>query len=312
RPAAPASEGRTDAAFPPGMRPAARVARPQLTPAQPEPVGIQETTPGSVSTVVPSAPTPAATPVAAPRPSPAPIPATELLKSRPASVSAPPARSSAAPSRFGITVVSGHMPGQRFRLGGAGCMIGRSKGAILFPDDQFVSAHHGTLILRDGRLYIRDEGSLSGVFVSVSVGPEPLVAGASFAAGQRLFRFLGPLPPPPAPIPGRPLTYGAPVPQSQALYALEEVLVGGRSGRTAISGGPLITIGQHHCDLSYPGDETLAARHCELSPNGNTATLRDLSGGLGTWVRIAPGMERPLNPGDRFRVGQQVLQVEAV
>jgi hypothetical protein len=35
-----------------------------------------------------------------------------------------------------------------------------------------------------------------------------------------------------------------------------------------------------------------------------------LSGGLGTFVRLASGVERPLRPGDRVRLGQHVLQVE--
>jgi pSer/pThr/pTyr-binding forkhead associated (FHA) protein len=77
-----------------------------------------------------------------------------------------------------------------------------------------------------------------------------------------------------------------------------------------ITGGPLLTIGQQQCDLSYPGDETLAPRHCEISPNGPGATLRDVSGGLGTFVRLPPGIERPLSAGDRVRIGQQVIQVD--
>lgn len=188
-------------------------------------------------------------------------------------------------------------------------MVGRSKGAILFPDDVFVSPHHGTFILRDGKLFIRDEGSLSGVFVTLS-GQEAIQAGAYFAAGQRLFRFVGPLSPAPPVPPGRPATYGAPHPASQTVYALEEIIVGGRPGRSVVTAGPLLTIGQQHCDLSFPGDDTLALRHCEVSPSGLAAQLRDLSGGLGTFVRLVPGVERLLNPGDRVRVGQQILQVD--
>jgi hypothetical protein len=38
--------------------------------------------------------------------------------------------------------------------------------------------------------------------------------------------------------------------------------------------------------------------------------IRDLSGGLGTFVRFVG--ERTLKPGDRVRIGQQTLQVEAL
>jgi pSer/pThr/pTyr-binding forkhead associated (FHA) protein len=188
-------------------------------------------------------------------------------------------------------------------------MVGRSKGAILFPDDVFVSRHHGTFLLREGRLFVRDEGSVSGIFVSV-LGGEAIQAGGHFAAGQHLFRFAGPLASPAPSPPGGPATYGAPMRPGQQLYALEEVLVGGRPSRAVVTPGPNLTIGQHRCDLSYPGDETLAPQHCELSPNGRGATLRDLSGGLGTYVRLSPGVERPLTAGDRLRIGQQLIHVE--
>jgi pSer/pThr/pTyr-binding forkhead associated (FHA) protein len=206
-------------------------------------------------------------------------------------------------------VLEGFNAGQRFRLAGAGCMVGRSKGAILFSEDVFLSPHHGTFLLREGKLFIRDEASVSGIFVSV-LGGEAIQTGDYFAAGHHLFRFAGPLAPAPAPPPGQLATYGAPIRAGQPLYAVEEIAVAGRVLRVLVTAGPLLTIGQQRCDLSYPGDETLASQHCEISPNGPGATLRDVSGGLGTFIRIRPGVERPLSSGDRVRVGQQVIQVE--
>ncbi len=189
-------------------------------------------------------------------------------------------------------------------------MVGRSKGAILFPDDPHVSPHHGTLVLKEGKLFIRDEASLSGIFITT---PQATVrAGTCFAAGGRLFRFTGPLPPGEQPVPGRPVAYGAPTPPGHAVYGLEELLVGGRSGRVVVSAGPLLTIGQQQCDLSFPGEDGIAMRHCDLSPSGDHAILRDLSGGLGTWVRIPAGVERQLVPGDRVRIGAHVLKVDAI
>jgi pSer/pThr/pTyr-binding forkhead associated (FHA) protein len=205
--------------------------------------------------------------------------------------------------------MAGFGAGQRFRLAGAGCMVGRNRGAILFADDVFVSPHHGTFLLRDGRLYVRDEASFSGTFISI-LGGEAIQAGSEFIAGQHLFRFAGALSSPLPVPPGRPSIYGAPVRVGQQLYLVEELLVGGRPARAVLTAGPILTIGQQRCDLSYPGDDTLATRHCEISPNGAGATLRDLSGGLGTFLRLPPGVERPLAAGDRIRIGQQVLHVE--
>lgn len=225
----------------------------------------------------------------------APIPAAELVKKP-------------APSRFGLLVLAGASKGQRFRLAGASCQIGRGKGAILFPEDPFVSPLHATFLIRDSNtLVVKDENSASGVFVSIP-GQENIAPNTWFAAGHRLFRFTGPLTAPPPP-PGAPQVYGAPVPSGHVVFGVEEVLVGGRPGRVVITGGSLLTIGQSLCDLSFPRDDDMATRHCELSPTAVGATLRDLSGGLGTYVRVSG--ERVLNFGDRVRIGEHILQVEA-
>jgi hypothetical protein len=217
--------------------------------------------------------------------------------------------STAAPAgpRFSLTVLAGPARGQRFKLAAGGAQIGRSRGVILFPDDPFTSPLHATLTLREGRLVLRDEGSPSGVYVSIS-GTETLAPGTAFCAGSRLFRFGGAVEPQPPWNRTDVLVYGAPLPNGQVHYAVEEVLLGDRPGRCKLTPGPVFTIGQGNCDFSYPGDEGLAARHCELAPMAVGAMLRDLSGGLGTYVRLHG--ERPLKAGDRLRVGQQTLQVE--
>jgi pSer/pThr/pTyr-binding forkhead associated (FHA) protein len=72
----------------------------------------------------------------------------------------------------------------------------------------------------------------------------------------------------------------------------------------------VLTIGQGRCEFSYPNDEGLAPRHCEVAPLPTGAMIRDLSGGLGTYVRLQA--ERGLKAGDRIRIGQQTLQVELI
>ncbi|MBX7101436.1 MAG: FHA domain-containing protein, partial [Myxococcaceae bacterium] len=206
-----------------------------------------------------------------------------------------------------LTVLGGPLRGQRFRLAAAGAQIGKSKGVVLFPDDPFVSPLHASLTTRDGKLFVRDEDSTSGVYVSIN-GQETISANSYFCAGLRLFRYVGPLDPAPPTGGGRVTVHGAPVPPNQVHYVVEEVLLGNRPGRALLTAGPILTVGQTKCDLSFPTDEGLAPRHCELSPMPTGAMVRDLSGGLGTYVRI--NGERQLKPGDRVRVGQQTLQVE--
>lgn len=212
-------------------------------------------------------------------------------------------------AKFGLTVLAGPARGQRFKLAATGAQVGRSKGAILFPDDPFISPHHATLNVRDGKLFIRDEGSTSGVYVSIN-NTETIPAGGTFCTGLRLFRFVGSIDPPAPWNRSDVLIYGATVPNSQVHYAVEEVLLGDRGGRCLLAPGPIITVGQGRCDFSYPNDEGLAPRHCEISPLPDGAMIRDLSGGLGTYVRVSG--ERSIKAGDRLRVGQQTLQVEAL
>ncbi len=280
---------------PPGLRPSSRTPPPLASAGGVPLVPAARAIPGARA---PAAPVtrPAAPAVVPPPPAPKPAPG-----ARPAAPAA---------SRFGLVVVAGAARGQRFKLPITGCSVGRSRGAILFAEDIFVSAQHATFLIKDNALHVRDESSASGVYVTIP-GVELLSPLSFFSIGQRLFRFLGKLEAPP-PLAGRPIVYGAPVPPGQGVYGVEEVLVGGRSGRTVVTSAPLLTIGQANCDFCYPQEEGLANRHCELSFTPLGAQLRDLSGGLGTYVRIPPLMDRPLRAGDRVRLGQHLVQVELV
>src|SRR6516165_4236264 len=226
----------------------------------------------------------------------------------PRSGSAPrPAAPAPVPSRYILSVTAGPARGQRFRLMANGCSVGRQRGAILFADDPFVSPHHAAFRIREGQLTVRDEDSVSGVYVALTTH-ELLMPGALFSVGPHVLRYVGPLLPR-APEAGKPKTYGAPVPQAGSLWGLEEILIGLRPGRAVVTAQPTLTLGSSGADLVFAPDPQLAARHCEISPAPQGAVLRDLSGGLGTFVRLA-AQERPLKQGDRVRIGQQTLTVE--
>lgn len=260
---------------------------------------------GSTPTVAPPArPPPATTGPSAAGLRSAPTPAGGVPRAGPAPRPAAPAP---VPSRFILSVSAGPARGQRFRLMANGCSVGRQRGAILFPDDPFVSPHHAAFRIREGHLTVKDEDSVSGVYAAIA-GQEMLVPGALFSVGPHVLRYVGPLLPRSAE-PGKSRAYGAPVPQSGGLWGLEEILVGLRPGRAVVTAQPALTLGSSGADLVFASDPQLAPRHCELSPAPQGALLRDLSGGLGTFVRIGP-QERPLKQGDRVRIGQQTLTVE--
>jgi len=214
------------------------------------------------------------------------------------------------PAAFVLVVIAGSAKGERYPIPVSGSWVGRSRGNILFPEDVFVSGHHAALTVHEGRLEVRDEGTASGVFVSID-GQEMISHGTLFSAGRRLLRYLGHLQPAVGTSSGEPRVYGAPLPRGQPLYGVEEVLVGGRTGRAVISGEASLSVGQMNCDLCFPQDDTVAVKHCDVAPAGGGALLRDLSAGVGTFVRISPGSNRSLKVGDRLRIGQQILEVIA-
>jgi hypothetical protein len=202
-------------------------------------------------------------------PEPAPIPASELTKKVTS-----PAAPAAAPSKFTVAVLAGSARGQRIKLAGQ-CQIGKNRGTLLLTDDAYASSLHATLTVRDGHLFVKDDGSASGTFLAVP-GQAQIQQNVFFAAGIRLFRFMGLLNPAAAkpPASGAAITYGAPLPPGHVVYGVEEILLGNRGGRAVVTGGALLTIGTSKCDLSFPADEGMAARHCELSPTPQGALLR--------------------------------------
>ena len=290
-------------------------ARAEVPRVQPSPVEI--TANAANEATVPGTPIPTAPPPAPPglkRSVTGPVPQQQPPRgppTRPTFQSSAPTQTTpqVAGPKFGLTVLAGPARGQRFRLAATGAQVGRSKGAILFPDDPFISPLHATLSIRDGKLFVRDEASTSGVYVSIS-GTETIPANGTFCTGLRLFRFVGAVDPAPPWNKVDVLVYGSTVPTGQVHYAVEEVMLGDRGGRCLLSPGPVLTVGQGRCDFSYPNDEGLAPRHCEISPLPDGAMIRDLSGGLGTYVRVTG--ERLIKAGDRMRIGQQTLQVEAL
>ena len=261
---------------------------------------------GSTPAVSPPAPAPSAPvrPPAAAGLRSAPTPAGGVPRAGPA---ARPAAPAPVPSRYILSVTAGPARGQRFRLMANGCSVGRQRGAILFADDAFVSPHHAAFRIREGQLTVKDEDSVSGVYVAITTH-ELLMPGALFCVGPHVLRYVGPLLPRAAEA-GKPRAYGSPVPQAGGLWGLEEILVGLRPGRAVVTAQPTLTLGSSGADLVFNPDPQLAARHCEISPAPQGAVLRDLSGGLGTFVRIG-AQERPLKQGDRVRIGQQTLTVE--
>jgi hypothetical protein len=91
---------------------------------------------------------------------------------------------------------------------------------------------------------------------------------------------------------------------------ITEVLAGGKTGRTCHRSGPVIAIGKTGCDMNFPADSLLAARHAEvrLGEDGSF-TLADLGQApSGVFLRVRNTID--LQAGDVLMVGEQQFRLE--
>ena len=147
------------------------------------------------------------------------------------------------------------------------------------------------------------------MFVRVRALTVPLRPGTLFAVGDWLLRFGGPLAPPPASTPDGTRRLGSPRPD-QPTVTLDEWLEGALPGRSYLRSGTSITIGRAGCAVNLGSDPHLAPTHAEILLDPDGGGLRDLGSESGTFLRMAPGSERPLHDGDAVRLGREVFRVE--
>jgi pSer/pThr/pTyr-binding forkhead associated (FHA) protein len=215
-----------------------------------------------------------------------------------------------APGRAKLVLDAGEgFDGATFRLNAEKVEAGRSKGAVVFPNDACLAAHHATFFYKAGSLHVRDEGAPGGVFLRLRGISVPLRPGDHFAIGNRLLRYAGQVPPAPTPPPDGTRRLGSPRPPAPAVV-VEEWLEGGANGRVFVRGGPAITIGRAGCSVNLGDDPHLSQSHAEilLDSSGN-ARLKDLGSSNGTYFKIPPHGERELHDGDCVRMGHEVLRV---
>jgi hypothetical protein len=186
---------------------------------------------------------------------------------------------------------------------------GRTRGDIRFPGDPCLEALHASFLVRGGALRVRDEGTAGGTFVRLRGAPVPLQPGDVFAVGDRLLRFGGLVPPPAPPLPDGTRRLGSPRPAGSVVL-VEERLVGGVPGRTWMRPGPSVTLGRAGCSIDLGDDPYLSQAHAEILVEPGGARLRDLGSSNGTFLRVPPGGEVPLQDGDVVRMGREVLRVE--
>lgn len=185
-------------------------------------------------------------------------------------------------------------------------VLGRSQGVIIIDGDNWTSPKHACFYYDDAnQLYVRDEGSLNGIFVRIR-GSVEVPTGTLFAAGNHYFRVEPPALP--NDVPGPDGTYFFHGIWQGGDLKVVELMEGGEPGNAAHVRGEPLFIGREDCDLTFHEDEQMELRHVQVEPTPNGCRLTDLGTKNGTFIRMAG--DAPLQHGDYVIIGRQLLRVE--
>ena len=71
-------------------------------------------------------------------------------------------------------------------------------------------------------------------------------------------------------------------------------------------------LGSNKGDINFGDDQCMAPKHAVLFYEGGTLKVRSLDKRNGVFLRLADRTSTPLNSGDQFRIGQELLQYKAL
>ena len=211
-------------------------------------------------------------------------------------------------ARAKLTLIRGDGDdGVSFTLAGQDHLAGRGDCPISFPDDPFLSPIHANFVYADNQLVVRDQDSLNGVYVRISIATE-LRNGSTVLVGEQVLS-VDPAPQP-EDLPDPEGTYYSASMVRTASLEIRQNLRGGQIGWVHRVEGDVVTIGRENNDINFPDDPFISGRHAELRIAGGVLSVTDLGSRNGTFVRVHD--ERVLKHGDYVFIGQQLLRVEIV
>ena len=222
-----------------------------------------------------------------------------------------PAAAAAAPAAVpgGIILTALRADGSEagtFRMPDAPVVsVGRDTGSI-FAGDSYLSPRHATFSKRSGQLFIKDEGSLNGVYLKVRPNePCLLEFGDVFRIGQEIIRFEE--------LKGQGKSadgverFGSPAKG----YIGRLALVIGRD--TTGNSFPVpergVHCGRERGDILFSEDGYVSGLHCSIAkgPDGKIY-LTDVGSSNGTFVRLRS--ERSVGATDILLMGQQLFRID--
>ncbi len=194
-----------------------------------------------------------------------------------------------------------------FLLGGRQHPAGRTQGDILFDRDSWVSPLHATFYYRDdGKLVIRDERSLNGIFLRIK-GAATITPGDLFLAGEQVFRLD--TTPRASDGPDGDATQFYSSPKRPSPFRLVQILRGGTTATQVCAREASVAVGREGCDMNFPNDPYMSTRHCKVELTaGGAYQLTDSGSKNGTYLAIHG--ERELAHGDYLFIGRELLRVD--
>lgn len=195
--------------------------------------------------------------------------------------------------------------GERIALGNGDTLIGRNSAVPQFADDPFLSPRHATLHMGEGRMTLRDESSLNGVFVRLTDEVE-LSHRDMFRVGQQLLRFedMRHISPVLQPADDGTVTYGSP---NRGTWGRLATIVAPESAAEVWTlSGDAVHLGRERGDVLFPHDGFVSGAHCRISTRQGRFFLNDPGSTNGTYYRIKG--EYTLRANDLLLLGQQLFR----
>ncbi|AUX39185.1 phosphopeptide-binding protein [Sorangium cellulosum] len=190
-----------------------------------------------------------------------------------------------------------------YTLPGSPTTIGREAGSI-FAGDSYLSPRHATFSIKGGKLFVKDESSLNGVYRRLRRdAPVPLDSGDIFRIGQELIRVEALAPAPATPDGVERL--GSP---SKGYVARLALIIGrDATGNAFPVPDTGLHLGRERGDILFPEDGYVSGLHCQIAYQGGRLLLTDLGSSNGTFFRVLG--ETEITNGDILLMGQQLFRI---
>lgn len=188
--------------------------------------------------------------------------------------------------------------------------IGSGSCDASYPQDVLLSPRHASLLIREGKLLLKDLGSKNGTFVKQRQDSE-LSPGDVFLLGRELFRFT---------------TQSLDESQNQAAQGTQVMMGAPKLQRGPVTAKlehiqlsrevieefkldkPETTIGRTTGDLVFKNDPYMSGAHARIVAQPGRFVLQDLKSRNGVYRQIRGDVE--LRDADEFFLGEQLFRVQ--